>query len=153
EHALRTGEVKPEWGGIYIDRKTSGKIPLAERQFGGELVRRIQTGDHFVVCKHDRAFRNFRDAWNTIDTWVNQGIVVHLLNYGADTATPAGVMVLQMLSAAAQFERAMVAERTRDAIHFRRQNGLSVGGKPKPWQRNVGPIRKRRPVDDPDKIA
>src|SRR5262249_8325263 len=46
-----------------------------------------------------------------------------------------------------------ISERTREAMRYRRAHGLSVGGRPKPWQKNVGPIRKRRPVDDPDKIA
>src|SRR5262249_29403112 len=132
-NVLKEGEEKPEFGGVYVDLAVTSKIPLHDRPAGKRLVERMAPGDHFVVCKMDRAFRNCREAYHWIDSWRIKGITIHVLNMGCDTGSLTGTLLMQVMAAFAEFERCQISERTREAMRYRRAHGLSVGGRPKPW--------------------
>jgi DNA invertase Pin-like site-specific DNA recombinase len=51
------------------------------------------------------------------------------LSEAIDTTTPAGRMMMQMIGAFAEFERAMLRERTRAGLEAARREGR-VGGRP-----------------------
>jgi DNA invertase Pin-like site-specific DNA recombinase len=53
------------------------------------------------------------------------------LTEAIDTTTPAGRMMMQMVGAFAEFERAMLRERTRARLESARQDGRIGGRRPK----------------------
>lgn len=54
-----------------------------------------------------------------------------MLDQGVDTSTPAGRMFFQILGAIAEFEHALMSERTRDGLDAARARGRTGGQKPK----------------------
>ena len=139
-----------EWGGLYTDRGVSGSKPLRQRPEGHRLSMAVEAGDCVVFTKLDRGFRNVKDLVNTLEHWSEQRQVrMILMDLNADSNTPVGRMLIQMLGAVAEFERARLRERLRDAIAQRRREGLAVGGKPTYGMKLAGPKGKRRLVPDP----
>lgn len=53
------------------------------------------------------------------------------LTEAIDTTTPAGRMMMQMVGAFAEFERAMLRERTRAGLEISRRDGRVGGRRPK----------------------
>ena len=55
EHCKRLGWPKPF---LYIDKATTSRIPLNERDEGKQLCAVLDRGDKVVITKLDRAFRS-----------------------------------------------------------------------------------------------
>ena len=51
-----------------------------------------------------------------------------------DTASAAGRLLLNIMTAVSQWEREAIGERTRDALHHKRRNGERVGTVPFGWR-------------------
>ena len=64
------------------------------------------------------------------------------LTEAIDTTTPAGRMMMQMVGAFAEFERAMLRERTKAGLDAARQEGRIGGRRPKLSARQQSEIRK-----------
>lgn len=126
----------------YVDAATSGKIPIGEREAGGDMMRRLKRGDHVVIAKLDRAFRSLKDAVNVLDEMHRMGISIHVCNMmgGAlDLTSPIGKFLMHMLAAFAELERAMITERISDGIRAARRRG-GGGGCPNwgfKWKKHV----------------
>lgn len=92
------------------------------------ILRGIKAGDVLVVWKLDRLTRSLSDLLQILKRLEEVGAGFKSLTEGVETVTPAGRMMLQMLGAFAEFERAMVRERTRLGLVRARLEGR-VGGR------------------------
>jgi DNA invertase Pin-like site-specific DNA recombinase len=138
-----------EWGGCFIDRGVSGSRPLRQRPEGHRLSTALEAGDAVLVTKLDRGFRNCSDVSNTLESWGERKVRIILMDLNADSGTPVGRMLIQMLGAVAEFERARLRERVKDTIAQRRKDGRPVSGKVPYGMKLVGPTGKRRLARDP----
>lgn len=111
---------------------------LREEASGGqtdrpELARAIsslQPGDVLVVWKLDRLSRSLRDLLFTLEEVAAAGAGFRSLTEAVDTTTPAGRLMTQTLGAFAEFERAMIRERTMSGLAHARQAGRLLGRRP-----------------------
>jgi DNA invertase Pin-like site-specific DNA recombinase len=87
-------------------------------------------GDVFIVYKLDRLGRSFRELLDMVHDLERRGIGFRSLTEGFDTTKPAGKFMFHMLGALAEFERGLIAERTRDGMAEAKERGVQVG-KPK----------------------
>ena len=76
------------------------------------LLDQLRPGDVVVVWKLDRLSRSLRDVLMIMDRLGETGAGFRSLTEAIDTTTPAGRMMMQMVGAFAEFERAMLRERT-----------------------------------------
>ncbi len=84
--------------------------------------------DLILVWKLDRAFRSVAHASNTLEQFKRWG--VGLRSYTepwADTTSPQGELVFNLLATFAQFERSLIAERVRAGMARARKQGKHVG--------------------------
>jgi DNA invertase Pin-like site-specific DNA recombinase len=133
-----------ETAGLYVDEDVSGAKPLKHRPEGKRLWDAVQPGDVVVVTKVDRAFRSLADAVNTLEVWTNLGVGVRILDLGIDLATPAGQLFFQQLCSFAQFERALLGQRLREAVaHLKREGKPFANFRPFGWTRKGNGKQKR----------
>lgn len=83
-----------------------------ERPIFTDLINRLQTGDILVVTKLDRFCRATKEGLCYIDCLMEKGVSIHILNMGLIEDTPMGRLIVTNLLAFAEFERAMILERT-----------------------------------------
>lgn len=119
-----------EYMGFFADDDTSGRIPLAQRDAGGRMCALLEAGDHIIITRPDRAFRNLADTFVTLANWEKLNISVHMVEYGVDTSTPMGKMAISFLAVFADIERRMISDRTKDVNTERRRQGLATGTPP-----------------------
>src|SRR3954449_10566470 len=89
-------------------------------------LKALRAGDTLVVWKLDRLGRDLRHLVNTVHELTTRSIGLKVLTgQGAaiDTTTPAGKLVFGIFAALAEFERELIAERTRAGLASARARG------------------------------
>ena len=89
----------------------------------------LRAGDTLVVWRLDRLGRSLRHLIETIGDLEQRNVGFRSLTEGLDTTTAAGRLTLHIFAALAEFERALVLERTRAGLEAARARGR-LGGRP-----------------------
>jgi DNA invertase Pin-like site-specific DNA recombinase len=95
-------------------------------------LKTLRPGDTLVVWKLDRLGRNLKHLVNLVQALNEKQIGLKVLTgQGAniDTTTPAGKMVFAIFAALAEFERALILERTTAGLAAARARGRKGGRK------------------------
>ena len=102
------------------------------------MIDQLRNGDVVVVWKLDRLSRSLKDLLHILEKIEVAGARFRSVTEAIDTSGPAGRMMMQMLGSFAEFERAMVRERTNEGLKAARARGNAGGRKPK-----LSPDQKR----------
>ena len=86
-----------------------------------EILGKLKKDDVLVVTKLDRFCRKTKDGLEYIERIRDKGAIIHILNMGIVEDTPMGNMIITNLLAFAEFERAMIRERTMSGKAIARQ--------------------------------
>lgn len=123
---------------IYID-KASGK--LARRPQLDQALAVLREGDQLVITKLDRLGRSLANLIEIAADLQRRGVHLVVLDQGIDTTTAVGRMFFQILGSIAEFEHALMSERTVDGLAAARARGRTGGQKPKLGPRQVELVR------------
>ncbi len=119
-----------------FEEKVSGKN--TDRPKLKEMLDFVREGDTIYVKDFSRLARSTKDLLNILDFLENKK--VHLVSdkEKLDTSTPAGKLMVTMLGAIYEFERANLLERQKDGIAIAKKEGKYKGrkriSKPANWQ-------------------
>lgn len=95
------------------------------------MLDQLREGDVVVVWKLDRLSRSLKDLLHLLDRIEAAEAGFCSLTESVDTTTPAGRMMMQMVGSFAEFERAMIRERTKAGLDQARAEGRVGGRRPK----------------------
>jgi len=119
---------------VLPDRYDDGGFSGAsiERPAFKRLLGDIEGGkvDSVVVYKVDRLTRSLLDFARIVEIFDRHHVAFISVSQQFNTATSMGRLILHTLLSFAQFEREMIAERTRDKMSAARRKGKWVGGMP-----------------------
>lgn len=90
----------------------------------------MRPGDTLVVWKLDRLARSMRQLIDTVELLQSKGMGFRSLTETIDTTTASGMLVFHVFGVLAEFERAMIRERTRAGLEAARARGRK-GGRPR----------------------
>jgi DNA invertase Pin-like site-specific DNA recombinase len=96
------------------------------------MLDQLREDDTLVVWKLDRLSRSLKDVLHLIERIEQAGTGFRSLTENIDTTTSPGRMMMQMIASFAEFERAMIRERTSAGIAAARAEGRIGGRKKKP---------------------
>lgn len=125
ERDLRTAGVDK----VFSERVSS----VARRERLESLLDFVREGDVVVCTKLDRLARSTTDLLGIVARLEAKGVALRILSMGAsdlDTRTPTGKLMLTMLGAVAEFERALMLERQREGIAKAKADGVYKGRVP-----------------------
>lgn len=120
--------------GVSLDRiftdKVSGKS--TDRPALQEMLRFVREGDHLFVHSMDRLARNLVDLRKIVSDLNSRGVQVtfkkeNLTFNGSDE--PISVLLLNVIGAVAEFERAIIRERQAEGIRIAKTKGVYKGRK------------------------
>lgn len=95
------------------------------------LFDQLRSGDVLVVCTLDRLSRSLRDLLILMERLGSAQVGFRSLTEAVDTTTVAGHMLMKMVGTFAEFERAMLRERTRASLKAAYREGRAGGSRPK----------------------
>lgn len=133
---------------IYREKASGGRWDRPELH---RLLDQLREDDVLVVWKLDRLSRSLRDVLTIMERLTEAKAGFRSLTEAIDTTTPAGRMMMQMVGAFAEFERAMLRERTKVGLDSARREGRIGGRRPKLSPQQQAEIRKM--VSRGDKTA
>lgn len=117
---------------IYSDAFTGAK---AHRPELDRLLGMLKEGDKLVVTKLDRIARSASQGIELIQTLLDKGITVHVLNMGLLDNTPTGKLIRNIMLAFAEFERDMIVERTQEGKAIAKRQPDFKEGRPRLYGR------------------
>lgn len=112
---------------IYQEEASGGQ---ADRPELARAIEGLKPGDVLTVWKLDRLSRSLRDLLFTLETITAAGAGFRSVTEAIDTTTAPGRLMTQMLGAFAEFERAMIRERTMNGLAHARKAGRHLGRRP-----------------------
>jgi len=98
-----------------------------------ECLSYLREGDELVVHSMDRLARSLIDLRQTVDQLTAKGVRVRFVKEGltfGDTNDPCAVLMLSVMGAVAEFERALLLERQREGIAIAKGKGVYKGRVP-----------------------
>lgn len=120
---------------IFVET-ASGKL-TSRPQLEKALLAANREGDQLVVTKLDRLGRSLDHLIELSKDLDRRGVDLVVLDQGIDTSTAVGRLFFQIIGAIAEFEHALMSERTRDGLAAARARGRTGGQKPKLGPRQV----------------
>ena len=104
-----------------------------EREIFNNMLNELQRDDLLVVTKLDRFCRTTKEGLQYIDMLMSKGVKIHILNMGLIEDTPMGRLIVTNLLAFAEFERAMIIERTQSGKAIAKTKEGFKEGRPKAY--------------------
>ena len=95
-----------------------------------DALKHLRTGDTLVVWRLDRLGRSLKDLIARAETLRTQGIGLRSLKEAIDTDSSSGQLIFHIFGALAEFERALIRERTQAGLQAARARGRK-GGRPR----------------------
>jgi len=120
---------------VFEEKASGGRWERPELH---RMLDQLREGDTVVVWKLDRLSRSLKDVLHLMDKIASAGAEFRSLTEAIDTTTAAGRMMMQMVGSFAEFERAMVRERTTAGLTQARAEGR-IGGR----RRKLDPKKRR----------
>jgi DNA invertase Pin-like site-specific DNA recombinase len=97
----------------------------------GEALAALQPGDVLVTWKLDRLGRSLAHLIGIIADLSARGVGFRSLSEVIDTTTAGGMLIFHVMGALAEFERALISERTRAGMAAAKARGVVIGRPPK----------------------
>ena len=105
---------------IYNEKMTGTKRNRPELE---KLLERLTEGDTVVVESLSRLGRSTKDLIWLMETFNSKGVNLVSLKESIDTTTSTGKLLFTLMSALAQFERDVLADRTKEGLAAARARG------------------------------
>jgi DNA invertase Pin-like site-specific DNA recombinase len=103
---------------------------VTDRPGLAKALDQLRTGDALVVWKLDRIGRSLKHVVELVDGLQKRGIGLKVLTGGIDTTSSTGRLVFGIFATLAEFERALIKERTMAGLMAARARGRA-GGRPR----------------------
>ena len=124
--------------------KASGKD--TERPQLATMLSFVREGDTVVVHSMDRLARNLDDLRRLVQTLTKRGVRIEFVKEGLTFTgedSPMATLLLSVMGAFAEFERALIRERQREGIALAKQRGAYRGRKKALSPEQAEELRKR----------
>lgn len=133
---------------VQVDRvftdKASGKD--IHRPELDRLLAFVREGDTVVVHSMDRLARNLDDLRRLVQTLTQRGVRIEFVREGLTFTgedSPMATLLLSVMGAFSEFERALIRERQREGIALAKQRGAYRGRKKALSSEQAAELRRR----------
>ena len=117
---------------LTYDLYTEVQSSRRTRPIKAQLLQKLRNGDYdaVIVFKLDRWARSSTELILEAKEMSDKGIAFISLSDNLDFSTASGKLHFQILSAFAEFERALISERTKEGLHRAKTQGKTLGRPP-----------------------
>ncbi len=128
---------------VFTDKASGTDIKRPELE---QLIQYVREGDTVVVHSMDRLARNLDDLRNIVQGLTGRGIRIQFVKEnltftGEDS--PMANLMLSVMGAFAEFERALIRERQCEGIALAKERGAYRGRKRSLSDRDIAEVRRR----------
>ena len=112
----------------FTEEHASGKINYKERKLGA-LIDRLNAGDVLIVPELSRIARSITQILEVIKVTKDKGVTLYSLkeNFCNNEDSITNTVTSTIFALVAQIERELISLRTREALHARKSQGITLG--------------------------
>jgi DNA invertase Pin-like site-specific DNA recombinase len=126
-HSLEAQQARLREAGCSVIRKDIASGGKADRAELTKLLDHLHQGDVVVVTRLDRLARSLHDLLRIAQQIERAGAGLKSLGESIDTTTATGTLIFHVLGALAEFERRLLAERTKVGLEAAKRAGRKLG--------------------------
>ena len=114
----------------WVSESVSGTIAIEKRGLGG-LIERMCSGDLLICTELSRLGRNMLMVMSILNVCSAKGISIHTIKDNFDLSDNINSKIIAFAFAlAAEIERNLISQRTKEALAVRRAEGIRLGRPP-----------------------
>lgn len=107
-----------------------------------KMLAQLREGDTVIVAKFNRLGRSTTHLIHLVNDFAQKGIHFRALDFGIDTTTPTGRLMLTFFAALAEYERETILEKTRAGQLLAKAKGKHVGRPAKINEEKYAKVKK-----------
>lgn len=112
----------------WYTEKVSGKDTNRPKLL--EMLEYVREGDTIYIHDFSRLARSTKDLLDIIERLQRKKVALFSVKESLDTSTPTGKLMVTVIAAINEFERANLLERQREGINIAKSKGVYKGRKP-----------------------
>lgn len=123
----RQSDILNEYGveRVFEEKETGTK---RERQELNKMLDMLREGDVVIVAELTRLSRSTKDLFEIVETIHSKGAEIKSLKESwLDTTTPQGKLMFTFFAGLSQFERDLIADRTKQGLESAKKRGAKLG--------------------------
>jgi DNA invertase Pin-like site-specific DNA recombinase len=111
----------------FVEEKVSGKVHWKKRKIA-QILDELKAGDTIVVSELSRLGRSMLECMEILSIATHKGIKIYAIkgDWQLDHSLQSKVIAMAF-SIAAEIERDLISQRTREALRHRKEQGKSLG--------------------------
>lgn len=127
--ALEHEAARRGWALEVVSEECASGRDLMGRPLLSEVLDRLDRheADVLMVAKLDRLSRSVHDFTGITKRAAKRGWSLVLLDANVDTTTLSGALMANVMSSFSEYERGLIAQRTRDALAAKKAAGIRLG--------------------------
>lgn len=125
----------------FVEEVVSGKVSWKQRKIA-EVVESLTAGDTIIVSELSRLGRSMLECMEILSVALQQGIKVYAVKgrWSLDDSLQSKIVALAF-AMAAEIERDLISQRTREALRYKKEQGIKLGRPPGPGKSKLDPFR------------
>jgi len=125
----------------FVEEKVSGKVPWRERKIA-EVLESSKANDVIIVSELSRLGRSMLECMEILSVATQKQISVYTVkgNWRLDKSIQSKIIAMAF-SMAAEIERDLISQRTKEALRFKKANGIKLGRPKGPGKSKLDPYR------------
>ena len=125
----------------FFEEKISGKISWHKRKIA-QVIEDLKKGDSLVVSEMSRLGRSMLECMEILSIAMERGIHVYSVkgNWRLDQSIQSKIIAMAF-SMAAEIERDLISQRTKEALRAKKASGMSLGRPKGPGKSKLDPFR------------
>lgn len=111
----------------WVEETVSGRVSWRKRKIA-QVVEQLQNGDHLIISELSRLGRSMLECMEILSIAFQKGIHLYAVkgNWRLDNSIQSKIVAMAF-SMAAEIERDLISQRTKEALAARKQAGIKLG--------------------------
>lgn len=125
----------------FVEEIVSGKVSWKKRKIA-EIIEEFTKGDTLIVSELSRLGRSMLECMEILSVAVDKGVRVYAVkgNWMLDTSIQSKIVAMAF-SMASEIERDLISQRTKEALRYKKEQGIKLGRPPGPGKSKFDEFR------------
>ena len=126
---------------VFVEEIVSGKVSWKKRKIA-EIIAEFKKGDTLIVSELSRLGRSMLECMEILSVAVEKGVRVYAVkgNWSLDSSIQSKIVAMAF-SMASEIERDLISQRTKEALRYRKEQGIKLGRPPGPGKSKLDQYR------------